>query len=102
MLDEAVAPAEARGTREDLERRDNCHCLLATAVDLEGQHAPEGAHLALRDVVPGVRCQTGIVDPGNSGVSLKILSDGQRVRTMDGHARRQGARAAQREPAVEP
>ena len=66
----------------------------AAALDAEGDHAAGAVgQVLLREGMGGVAGEAGIVDPGDAGVPLQVLRDGEGVAAMARHAQMQGFEA---------
>ena len=94
LLDQRLDAAERRRDLRDLHRVDDARGGVEVALDLEAHDAAEAAHLAPRDVVPGVRRQAAVVHALDARVRGEHLGDAQRARVLVRDAQRQRLQAA--------
>merc|ERR1712004_455913 len=67
VLGKALKPSQALSKGEHLEAGEEGAGLLQAALDVEGDHAAESAHLLLSDLVLGVGRQAGVQNLLNVG-----------------------------------
>src|SRR5262249_56110236 len=87
--DQALDAAEAGGALDDLQPIVHALGTIVAALEIERDHAPKAGHLALGDLVVGVRRQPGIVHAADATIVGEKSRDGERVRVVLRNAQRE-------------
>ena len=87
---EALDATQAGGALDDLQAIEEPRRARVAAADVEADHAPEPAHLALGDGVIGMRLEAGIVNAFDPSAPFELSRHGERARvlTLDPHRHR--------------
>ena len=95
MLDQRLGVAQRHSHCHQVQGVHQLHAGGTAALDLEGQHTAEVAHLAAGDVMAGMVDQAGIVDLLHGGVVIQELCNGLGVGAVLLHTDLQRFQAAE-------